>query len=154
MMDQARARWQVRRGALPEIEVPVRLDEGEVGRYVVRARWSFVNAALLEDHMGRSVLHNGRTAGLHVPIDVLSGRPRAGRVVLTSRRLVFLPDSGIPDEHRLDRIVQLLRFRNGTIVRTKSDRRVFFDPGPDNEALYSLLYRAAHDLPARATGAD
>ncbi len=145
MMEQARARWQVRRGTLPKVAVPIPVETSEAGRYVARATWSFLNVDRLEEHMGRGVLHNGRTAGLIVPSHVLTGRQRRGRVVLTSRRLVFLPDAGLPDEYRLDRFVQLLRFRNGIVVRTKSDRRVYFDPGDDNETFYSLFYRAVHD---------
>ena len=142
MMNSARARWQIRRGALVEVDVPIKTADAETGRLVVEGTWRFVDAGLLRRAIGDGVLHNGRTAGLIVPDRVLRGRERTGRIVLTTRRLVLVPDDrGIPDEYRLDTVTQLLRFRNGTVVRTRSDRRVFLDPGDDNETFYSVLYR-------------
>ena len=62
--------------------------------------------------------------------------------MLTTRRLVLAPDdSAVPDAYRLDTIAQLLRFRNGTIVRTQSEQRLALDPGDDNDVFYSVLYR-------------
>ena len=42
---------------------------------------------------------------------------------------------------RLDRVLQTLRFRDGTVVRTRNERHVYLDPGDDNEAFYAVLHR-------------
>ena len=153
MLDQGRVRWRIRRGMLPDIEVPVPLHAGEAGRYATRGPWSEVDGRGLRARVGRSVLHTGQTGGLVLPDVVLHGRPRPGQVVLTSRRIVHLPHgAGLPDEIPLDRVAQLLRFRNGTVVRTKGERHVFLAPGDDNETFYSVLYRLVHEDDGAAPG--
>ena len=141
MLDQARRRWQARRGTVPTARVDVRLNAKEVGRYQAPARWSFVDVSRLERRFGDQVLHSGRTAGLLVPDHVLSGRPRTGSAALTSQRLVLQPDSGLPDEYRLGSVLQTLRFRNGIVVRMQNGRRLYLDLGRDLDAFYAVLYR-------------
>ena len=144
MLVKARQRWALRHGSLPTATLDAELQAGEVGRYRARGQWAFVDTGALEDHVGSSVLHTGRTAGLILPERVLSGRVRTGEVALTSRRLLLTPDSGLPDAYRLDQVVQTLRFRNGIIVRTQAGRRVYLDTGDDREVLYAVLYRTLH----------
>ena len=61
--------------------------------------------------------------------------------MLTSHRLALTPDNGLPDEYRLDRVVQTLRFRDGVVVRMRGGRRIYVDPGADLDAFYAVLYR-------------
>ena len=142
MLSTARARWRVRRGVLGDVSVPVPTADGEAGRLVVEGSWCFVSELRLRHAVGEDTLHAGRTSGLAVPRRALRGRNRAGQIVLTTRRLVLAPDdSAVPDAYRLDTIAQLLRFRDGTIVRTQSEQRLALDPGDDNDVFYSVLYR-------------
>ena len=144
MLAKARQRWRVRKGDMPTVDLDVTMRNGEIGRYHARGQWAFVNGGTLENHIGTGVLHTGRTAGLILPERVLSGRVRTGAIALTSQRLIFTPDSGLPDAYRLDQMVQILRFRNGIVVRTQAGRRVYLDPGDDLEAFYAVLYRTLH----------
>jgi hypothetical protein len=141
MLDYARERWTVRRGELPTAEVGIDLAAGEIGRMRARARWSPLDIRRFQRHVGEVALQSGRTAGLHVPSHVLRGDARSGDVILTDRRLILQPDLGLPDEVRMDRLYQLLRFQNGTVLRTKSERYVYLDPGDRNEVLYALLHQ-------------
>ena len=151
MLAQARRRWRIRRGDLPVTDLDVMLHPSEVGRYQSRGRWAFVDARRLEAQCGSSVLHTGQTAGLRVPEDAFSGRVHQGTLALTSRRLVLVLDSGLPDEYELERVAQTLRFRDGIIVRTKAGRHLYLDLGDETEVFYALLYRAL--FPETSAGA-
>ena len=147
MLAKARQRWTVRHGAMPTADLDVMLQPGEEGRYQTRGQWAFVDTGALEDRIGPSVLHSGRTSGLVLPERVLSGRLRTGEIALTSRRILLTPDSGLPDSYRIDHVIQSLRFRNGTVVRTRAGRRVYLDAGDERETLYAVLYRVLHPAP-------
>ncbi len=144
LLSHARQRWQIRNGDMPTADLGVTLQAGEVGRFKTRGQWAFADADALDTHVGEAVLHTGRTAGLILPRQVLSGRVRVGEIALTSRRLLLTPEGGLPDAYRLDLVVQTLRFRNGMVVRTQAGRRVYLHPGEDLEALYGVLYRTLH----------
>ena len=143
MLAQARRRWHLRHGDLPADRVGVGLRPFEEGRTQTPARWAFLDARVLDDRLGARVLHRGQTTGLAVPRSAVTGSVRTGEVALTSQRLVLVPDSGVPDEYRLDRVVQTLRFRNGAVVRMQDGRRIYVDPSDDLDAFYAVLYRAA-----------
>ena len=144
----ARRQWQLRHGELPEVQVEVDLQASEVGRTTALARWGPVHAEWLRRSVGASTLHAGRTAALRFPVDTLAGSVHAGRAVLTSRRLVLSPGTGLPDEVRLTQVVQTLRFRDGIVVRTKAGRHVYLDPGSETEPFYAVLYRAVESVAA------
>lgn len=150
MLARGRRRWQARHGELRAAEVDVELGPSETGRYQADARWAFVDGGRLEARLGARVVHGGRTAGLAVPPGAISGRVRRGRAVLTSRRLVLVPQAGLPDEYRLDRVVQTLCFRDGVVVRMRNGRRVYLDPGDDLDAFYAVLYRTVQAVAAAA----
>ena len=143
MLAQARRRWQAYRGALPAADLGAGLQPGETGHYQAGARWAFVDGEILESQLGRQVVHTGRTAGLSVPRRALSGPLRSGHVAVTSRRLLLTPEAGLPDEYRLEGVVQTLRFVDGVVVRMRTGRRIYVDPGSDLVAFYAVLYRAA-----------
>ena len=145
MLDAARVRWQIRHGALPTVEVPTGVARGEVGRYRTAARWSYVNATVLEKWAGRDVIHYGRTSGLRVPDAALRGRQRTGEAVVTDRSLVLVPQRGIPEDVPFRLVAQTLRFRNGTVVRTEGGKRLFVDVGESHETFYAVLYRSIED---------
>jgi RNase P/RNase MRP subunit p29 len=131
---------------MPTADVGLRLRPGEVAHVAVRARWRRADPdALRRASPGhREGVQTGRTERLRVPEAVLLGRLGAGRIVLTSRRLVLLDDHQGEKEVALDSLVQTLRFQNGTAVRTRGDRWTFLDPDGDNETFYTVLYRAVH----------
>ena len=108
---------------------------------MTHARWSALHANRFARAVGEVALASGRTNGLRVPRGALTGQMRLGRLVLTDRRLLFRPEHGIPDQVPLDRVLQTLRFRDGTVVRTRNERHVYLDPGDDNEAFYAVLHR-------------
>ena len=146
MLARAAARWEVRHGSLPTVDVGVRLRDGEVGHYAVQdARWRTVDGGRLEAASPRhhEAVRSGRTERLRVPETVLFGRTDVGRAVVTDRRLVLVPEGGAPSEYGFASLVQTLRFENGTVVRTRGRRQVFIDTGEDNEVFYTVLYRAA-----------
>ncbi len=151
LLRRASARWEIRHGEMPTADVGLRLHPGETGHYVAQdARWQAVNGARLRQLVDADRLQRGRTAGLRMPQVALAARTDVGHAILTSRRLVLVPAQGLPDEIALRSLVQTLRFSNGTLVRTKGDRRVFLDLDGDHEAFYAVLYRAMHpreDLP-------
>ena len=140
MLDHARARWKLRQGELPVAEVGVALARGEVGRMRTEAAWAPLDVRRFQRHVGEQALMSGRTAGLTVPTHLHRKRARPGHVVLTDRRIVLQPEVGLPDEIRVGHLFQILRFRNGTVLRTKSERHVYIDPGTQNEVFYSLLH--------------
>lgn len=145
MLDEAAVRWRARHGELPTAHVGIRLRPGERGHYVVsRARWQAVNGPRLHQVIDKERLRDGQTARLRVPQAALAARTEVGQAVVTSARLVLLPARGLPDEYPLRSLAQTLRFANGTVIRTKGDRRVFLDLGDDNRAFYTVLYRAMH----------
>ncbi|PAP75266.1 hypothetical protein [Rubrivirga marina] len=152
MLGHARQRWKVRRGEMPTVEVDVDLRRDEVAHFEGRMRWSRLDVRRYERHVGATALQTGRTGGLEVPGHVLSGSRYIGQVVLTDRRILLRPDGVLPDEIRIDRLLQILRFRNGTVLRTKSDRRLYLDPGTRNETFYTVLHKAM--FARRAEGPD
>lgn len=151
MLDQAAARWETRHGEMPTVRVGIGLVPGEVAHYVAReARWQAVNGGRLVQVVDRQRLQDGRTESLRVPQAALAARTDVGRAIVTNKRLVLLPEKGLPDDYSLVSLVQTLRFSNGIIVRTRGDRRVFLDLGEESEAFYSVLFRATNpgqDLP-------
>lgn len=143
----AAERWEADHAEMPTAPVGIRLLPGEVGHYAVRrACWRTVNGSVLERVLGpyRERVRRGQTETLRVPEVALGGRTDVGQVVLTSKRLVLLPQQGLPDDYALVSLLQTLRFSNGVVIRTRGDRRVFLDLGDEGDALYALLYRAMH----------
>ena len=141
MLGHARDRWRLRHGELPTVEVDLDLRPGETARYEGRTQWSPLDVRRFERHVGWRALETGRTGGMEVPGHVLRGTRHIGSVVLTDRRLLLRPDGALPDEIRVDRLLQILRFRNGVVVRTRSDRRLYLDPGARTEVFYTILYK-------------
>jgi len=141
VLERSRARWQVHNGPLVTVDVPVTLPAGEAGRAAVPGHWSAVDGPRFERAVGADILAAGRTGGLRMPRAALRGGLRQVRIVLTDRRILLRPARGIPEEVPLKRVVQILRFRDGTVVRTAADRYVFLDPGADNDAFYAVLHR-------------
>ena len=151
MLGEAAARWEVRHGEMPTVSVGIRLEPGETGHYVARdARWQNVNSARLGQVVPKERLRTGQTDGLRVPQAALFARTDVGQAIVTSRRLVLVPAQGLTDEYPYRSLVQTLRFANGTVIRTKGDRRVYIDAGNDHRPFYTVLYRAmrpSRDLP-------
>ncbi|WP_420456122.1 hypothetical protein [Rubrivirga sp.] len=152
MLDHARDRWKLRHGEVPTAEVGVELVTGELGRFRGRAEWCEVNTQRLDRHIGAAALQSGQTAGLTVPSHALWLLRKAGEVVLTDRRVVLLRGGDPPDEIGVDRLLQILRFRNGTVLRTKDERRVYVDPGDRNEVFYTVLYHTLFGHPTAGPG--
>lgn len=152
MLGHARQRWRVRRGELPTVEVDADLRRGETAHFEGRMRWSRLDVRRFERHVGEATLQTGRTGGLEVPGYALSGTQHIGQVILTDRRLLLRPDGALPSEIRVSRLLQILRFRNGTVLRTKSDRRLYLDPGGRNETFYTVLHKVMFER--RAAGPD
>ena len=75
-----------------------------------------------------------------MPTRAIRGRTDVGELVLTDRRLLLRPAAGRPRAIRLDALRQILRFRNGTVLRTRDDNRIYVDPGAQGEAFYTILY--------------
>ncbi len=148
MLDHARDRWRLRHGEIPTADVELELADGETGRFRGRADWSEIRTDRFERRVGSHALQSGQTGGLEVPAHVLRGPRRRGDVVLTDRRVILRPDSGLPDEIRVDRLFQILRFRNGTVLRTRAERRLFVDPGERNEVFYAVLHHTLFGQPS------
>ena len=148
LLRNARVRWDTRHGELPVVDPGVRLKTGETAHYTrPDACWRSVDSAQLRAASARhrEALRTGKTERLQVPPTTLYGRSEAGRVVVTDRRLLLLRGGAAPDEYPHRTIVQTLRFENGTVVRTRSDRRLFIDVGEDHRStFYTVLYRAVH----------
>ncbi|WP_412060925.1 hypothetical protein [Rubrivirga sp. IMCC45206] len=147
MLEQARIRYQTRRGRLPEVEAPVPLPARETARMTAPIRWSGVDGPALRTAIGPKALQSGRTSGKTVPDRVFKGRQAVGDVILTDRRILLRAGAQAPREIRLSTLAQILRFRNGTVVRTKVDRYVYLDPGDRNEAFYAVLHRLLFGAP-------
>ncbi len=150
MLEQARVRYHTRRGRLPEVEAPVPLATGETARIAASVRWSGVDGTALRTAVGEQALQTGRTSGKTVPDRVLKGRQSVGEVILTDRRILLRAGAQTPREIRLSNLAQILRFRNGTVVRTKVDRYVYLDPDDRNEAFYAVLHRLLFGAPKPA----
>jgi len=152
LLGHARDRWRVRRGELPTVEVDADLRRGETAHFEGRMRWSRLDVRRFERHVGERVLQTGRTGGMEVPGRALAGTQHIGQVILTDRRVLLHPDGALPDQIRVDRLLQILRFRNGTVLRTKADRRLYLDPGARNETFYTVLHKVM--FARRAEGPD
>ena len=145
MLEQAATRWEARHGEMPRVSVGLALEPGEVGHFVAHeARWQDVRTDRLAQFVDADRLEDGRTEGLRMPQAALGARTDVGRVAVTNRRLVLVPARGLPEEHALASLVQIVRFSNGTAVRTRGDRYLFLDLGDGNGAFHTILSRALH----------
>lgn len=146
MLRSARQRWDTRNGEMPEVDADVTLLKDETAHVVMPARWRNVDGGALKavSYAYRDALRTGRTQKLKVPEAVLFGRTETGRALVTDRRVVLLPDRGVPDDYTHRSLIQTLRFQNGVVLRTRGDRRVFVDVEGDLSAFYTVLYRAVH----------
>ncbi len=152
MLGHASDRWKVRRGETLRTDVGIELEVGEVGRFRGKAEWSAVDPTRFERHVGAAAVESGETAGLTVPLHALRLLRTPGDVVLTSRRVVLVPETGPPNEVAIDQLLQILRFQNGTVLRTKDERRVYVDPGDRNEVFYDVLYHELFGRPRTVSG--
>ena len=150
VLTAAAARWDLEHGALPTADPGLALADGETGHYVAPAEWWAVDATALAKTYPPDRLLEGRTDGIKMRRAVLADRSDTGDAVVTSRRLVLRPGVAMPDEYPFVIVVQILRFTNGILVRTKGDRRVFLDVGAEHHsAFYAVLYRALHAAAGR-----
>lgn len=152
MLGHARDRWRLRHGEMPTVETDLDLRRGETAHFQGRMQWSRLDGRRFARHIGERALDSGRTGGLEVPGYALTGTRHIGRVVLTDRRIHLHPDGALPDEIRIDLLLQILRFRNGTVLRTRADRRLYLDPGARNETFYTVLHKVM--FAGRSEGPD
>lgn len=143
MMESARYRWTLRHDDLPEIELPLRLLDGEAGHFAGAGTWFELNYARLRVDRSdyEDDLQHHRTAHITVPKSALD-RLDAGSIYVTDRRFVLSGGRLKPTVLRFSALLGTERYRNGVRVLQKGDRSLFVQSEGEPELFHLALSRA------------
>lgn len=147
---EAAGRWRARHGPPTEVHLGIPLEAREVAYHMTtNASWRSVDGAALHTALGR--LSDDRTESLAVPDSAVRGRDQFGHVVVTSRRVAFLPHEGEAENWPLAYVSRVLPFANGVVVETDGGERVLVDASDAAKSFGDALRRA---LGAEQTAAE
>ncbi|MEP0545766.1 MAG: hypothetical protein ABJF88_02460 [Rhodothermales bacterium] len=143
LMDRATYRWQLRHGDLPAVELPLRMQTGEIGHYGGGATWFDLNYSRLRVSRSsfRKDFHAHRVAHISVPKEALR-RLDTGSVYVTNRRLVLAGGRLKPIELKHSALLGAECYQNGVRVMKKGARSLFVQVQGEADLFHLALSRA------------